>query len=180
MAKKATGMSTSPTLTIKQIDYSNLGGGLGRMLDRFRDEGTLTGDPTDDAYLARTPAAALLGLLYDQRVRAEYAFTGPRRLHERLGHLDLRTIAAMSFDALQAEFERQPAVHRFTNRMCEYTRQVAAAVSADYAGRAEAIWNDGADFETIRKRILALPGFGPQKAGKMKFVLHYLGYRDFS
>ena len=43
-------------------------------------EGTLTGDADEDAFIAASPTAALLGLLYDQRVRAEIAFTGAKRL----------------------------------------------------------------------------------------------------
>lgn len=165
---------------IKHIDYSDMEGGLRRMLDRYRDEGSLTGEPAEDEYLANEPAAALLGLLFDQRVRAEYAFTGPRRLHERLGHLDLRRIAAMPAESFQQRFAESPAVHRFTNRMAEYTQQVAQAITDAYDGDASAIWNDGADFETVQRRLIELPGFGKGKAAKMKYVLHYLGYRDFS
>jgi uncharacterized HhH-GPD family protein len=167
-------------MIVKHIDHSEMEGGLGRMLDRYREEGTLTGDPTEDAYLAEVPAAALLGLLYDQRVRAEYAFAGPRRLQERLGHLDLKVIATMPAEAFQKRFAETPAVHRFTNRMAEYTQLVAKAVADSYAGEAAAIWNDGVDFDTVQRRLLELPGFGKGKAAKMKYVLHYLGYRDFS
>jgi hypothetical protein len=28
--------------------------------------------------------------------------------------------------------------------------------------------------------VKALPGFGPLKAEKMRYVLHYFGYRDFA
>src|SRR5690606_3527599 len=124
--RRSDGRTRGPDMAkkiIKHIDHSEMEGGLGRMLDRYRDEGTLTGDPAEDAYLAEEPAAALLGLLYDQRVRAEYAFAGPRRLHERLGHLDLKRIATMSPSKFQERFAESPAVHRFTNRMAEYTRQ---------------------------------------------------------
>lgn len=155
-------------------------GGLRRMLDRFTEEGTLTGDEDEDAFLAREPAAVLLGLLYDQRVRAEYAFTGPRRLKERLGHLDLKKIARMRPEKFQAQFAESPAVHRFTNKMAEYTQAVARDIASDYDGLAENLWNDGAPFEEVQRRVIALPGFGKGKAAKLQFVLHYLGYRDFS
>ena len=97
------------SLPIIPLDYSHFDGGLVRMLDRFHAEGTLTGDLDADDYLRREPTAALLGLLYDQRVRAEYAFTGPHRLRDRLGHLDLKHIAAMDADALRALFAKKPA-----------------------------------------------------------------------
>lgn len=86
----------------------------------------------------------------------------------------------MDLEALQQIFAEKPAVHRFTNKMADYTKQVAAAIAEDYAGRASGLWDDGADVDTIRKRVAKLPGFGPGKSRKMKYVLHYLGYRDFA
>ncbi len=166
--------------TIRYLEVTDMDGGLARMIKRFQDEGTLTGDLEADEFLREHPEAALLGLLFDQRVLAESAFTGPQRLHERLGHLDLKRIARMDLEPLQAVFAQKPAVHRFTNKMADYTKQVAAAMTEQYKGRASALWDDGADVDTIRKRVAKLPGFGPGKSMKMKYVLHYLGYRDFA
>lgn len=167
-------------MEIVHLDYSHFEGGLVRMMDRFKEEGTLTGSFDDDQYLREDGNAALLGLLYDQRVRAEYAFTGPHRLRERLGHLDMRRIAAHDPDAFKGLFAEPPAVHRFTNKMADTTQAVARILVDQYAGDAANLWNDGADFATIEKRIRKLPGFGKEKASKMKYVLHYFGHRDFS
>ena len=161
------------------LDYGDLEGGLVRMMNRFRDEGTMTGDEAADRYLRTDPNAALLGLLYDQRVRAEYAFTGPARLRDRLGHLDMRRIARMDGQTLRDTFAVLPAVHRFTNRMADYTHGVAKALVEDWGGTAESLWADGAEFPVIHDRVERLPGFGPQKAQKIRFVLHYFGWRDF-
>ncbi len=150
------------------------------MMDRFREEGTLTGNIGDDDFLREHPNAALLGLLYDQRVRAEYAFTGPIRLHERLGHLDMGQIATMDEKQFRDIFAEKPAVHRFTNKMAETTQKVAGIIADQYEGDAANMWNDGADTETIARRFKKLPGIGPLKAYKSKFVLHYFGYRNFS
>lgn len=168
------------TINVTHIDYSHMEGGLVRMMDRFKKEGTLTGELHADDFLRGSPEGALLGLLYDQRMRAEFAFTGPIRLKERLGHLDFRKIASMDLAELQELFAVQPAVHRFTNKMAEYTQQVATVVTEEYDGDPARIWNDGSDFPTIEKRMRKLPGFGVQKAAKMKYVLHYFGHRDFS
>ena len=162
------------------LDYGDLEGGLVRMMERYRTDGTLTGDPSADAFLRASPEAVLLGLLFDQRVRAEFAFTGAQRLHERLGHLDLARIAAHDPDALRAVFAQPLAVHRFTNTMAETTQKMAAAVVERFDGRAAALWDDGADAETVARRVRTLPGFGVDKAKKMRYVLHYFGHRDFS
>ena len=165
---------------VRPLDWGNLEGGLVRMMDRFLREGTMTGDLEADEYLRRNANAALLGLLYDQRMRAEPAFMGPQRLEERLGHLDMRRIAEMDLEDLRAVFAAKPAIHRFTNRMAEMTHQIARVLTEEYAGDAANIWKDAPDFETIRARALRLPGYGPQKADKLRFVLHYFGYRDFA
>ena len=167
-------------IEVKHIDYSHFEGGLVRMMNRFKTEGTLTGDHDADDYLRQNPTAAVLGLLYDQRVLAEYAFTGPKRLEERLGHLDLRRIAQMSLEDLRSKFALKPAVHRFTNRMADYTLKLAKHISENYDGDVTRLWEDAPDFATIEERARRLPGFGPQKSEKLKYVLHYFGYRDFS
>lgn len=168
------------TIEISALDYGDLEGGLVRMMDRFKEEGTLTGDFEDDQALRADPDAALLGLLYDQRVRAEFAFTGPLRLKDRLGHLDMAKVAAMDEGDFKEVFAQSPAVHRFVNKMADTTQEVAQILTDEYDGDAANLWNDGADLSQIEKRVRALPGFGPQKASKVRYVLHYFGHRDFS
>jgi uncharacterized HhH-GPD family protein len=167
-------------MAISPLDFSELEGGLARMLHRFLASGTLTGDRAADEDLRQHPEAALLGLLFDQRVLAETAFTGPMRLRDRLGHLDLGRIATMEAETLRAVFAEKPAVHRFTNTMADTTLKLATVMARDYDGQAARLWNDGADAPTLEKRIQKLPGFGKDKARKLKYLLHYLGYRDFS
>ena len=160
-------------------DYSSLDGGLVRMLDRLQAEGTATKDRDADQLLRDEPAALLLGLLYDQRVLAETAFTGPYKLRQRLGHLDLGRIAEMDRDAFAEVFAESPAVHRFTHTMVDTTQAVARRLTDEYGGDASRIWTDG-DCQAIEKRVRALPGFGPQKAQKLKFCLYWFGHRDLS
>lgn len=98
------------------LDYGSMEGGLVRMMERYKTEGSLIGDPEADQYLMDNPDAALLGMLFDQRVRAEYAFTGPHRLRDRLGHLNITTIAAMDPDRLRLLFAQKPAVHEYSSK----------------------------------------------------------------
>ena len=160
-------------------DYSALDGGLVRMLDRLQAEGTATKDRDVDQFLRDEPNAVLLGLLYDQRVLAETAFSGPYKLRQRLGHLDMGRIAAMDREAFAAVFSESPAVHRFTNKMVDTTQAVARLLADEYGGDASRIWADG-DCATVEKRVRAFPGFGPLKAAKLKFCLYYFGHRDLS
>ena len=56
---------------------------------------SFTGDEAADTLLSEDPFALLLGMLLDQQVAMEWAFAGPLRLQERLGHLDPARIAAI-------------------------------------------------------------------------------------
>ena len=154
-------------------DYSSLDGGLVRMLDRLQREGTATKDLDADQFLRDDANAVLLGLLYDQRVLAETAFTGPLKLKQRLGHFDMRKIADHDPDAFKEVFSESPAVHRFVNKMADGTQTVARILADEYDGDAANVWNDGADIATVEKRVKKLPGFGPMKATKLKYCLYY-------
>lgn len=160
-------------------DYSHLEGGLARMLDRLQSEGTATKDPEADQLLRDDPNAVLLGLLFDQRILAESAFIGPLKLRQRLGHLDMRLVGEMEPEAFADLFREPPAVHRFTGVMAERTQAVARALAEHYGGDASRLWDTGTAAE-VERRLQALPGFGPQKAAKLKHALVYFGHRDLS
>jgi uncharacterized HhH-GPD family protein len=162
------------------MDYSSLGGGLGRMLKRLEEEGTATKSEEADALLREDGNAILIGLLLDQRVLAETAFAGPLKLKQRLGHFDMARIADMDTDAFKEVFAQTPAVHRFVNMMADRVQAVAAAVVEHYGGEACNLWGDTDELKTVEKRVKALPGFGPLKAKKVKFLLHYFNHRTFA
>ncbi|MEP0548434.1 MAG: HhH-GPD-type base excision DNA repair protein [Rhodothermales bacterium] len=161
-------------------DYSELDGGLVRMLDRLQQEGTATKDPDADQFLRDDANAVVLGLLFDQRVLAETAFCGPLKLKQRLGHFEMRRIADHDADAFKEVFAQSPAVHRFTNTMADRTQAVARLLADEYDGDAANLWADGADLATVEKRLRKLPGFGPLKAKKLKFCLYYFQDLDLS
>ncbi len=177
---KAGSIPKKSGLAVPFLEVRGIDGGFVRMVRRYLDEGTLTGEEEADEFLRGSAEAVLLGLLYDQRVRAEYAFTGPQRLYERLGHLDMKKIARTELDKLREVFAVSPAVHRFTNKMAEYTLNLAKTIVDEYDGQAENIWRGEVPAGTVEKRVAALPGFGKGKAAKAMYVLHYFGHRDFS
>ncbi|MEV4101927.1 HhH-GPD-type base excision DNA repair protein [Nonomuraea sp. NPDC049649] len=118
-----------------------------------------------DELLGRSPLALLVGMLLDQQVPMERAFTGPHTISERLGHdLTAEEIASYDPDAFAALLARKPAVHRYPKAMAARIQQLAAHLVAEYDGRAELIWADAADGDELLKRLRALPGFGEQKA----------------
>src|SRR5690606_25863869 len=107
-------------------------GGLDRMITASKEKGIATGDPEADRFLRENPNAILIGILLDQQMRAEVAFSGPYKLYQRLGHLDMKKIAEMDAEKFKAIFSEKPAVHRFANMMAERVQRLASAVAEKY------------------------------------------------
>src|SRR6184192_1607805 len=97
--------------------------------------------------LETDPLALLIGMVLDQQVKMEKAFGGPYELKQRLGHLDVRKIAAMDPEGLDKVFRDRPALHRFPGSMARRVQAMCAAVASDYGGDAGAVWRgvDDAD-----------------------------------
>ncbi|GAA1963714.1 HhH-GPD-type base excision DNA repair protein [Catenulispora subtropica] len=126
----------------------------------------LAQNPDADAFLAQDPLGVLTGMLLDQQVPMEKAFSGPYVLATRLGvkRLDAEQIAGYDPDEFVAVFSEVPAIHRFPKAMAERTQKLAQAVVDQYDGDAETVWTGAKDGADLFKRVSALPGYGKQKA----------------
>lgn len=126
---------------------------------------TLTGQPEADALLSDNGFALLVGMLLDQQIAMELAFVGPHRLAERIdGPLEPATIAAMDPEELEAAFRAKPALHRYPGAMAKRVQALAAYLVAEHDGQADDVWNEAPDGKALKRRLMALPGFGDQKA----------------
>ncbi len=130
-----------------------------------------TGDPEADALLAADPLALLIGFALDQQVTVQSAFAGPLKLRQRLGTLDAKAIAATDPDRLLEIFRERPAIHRFPGSMATRVQELAAHVVDEYDGHAEHLWTEATDTADLKKRIGALPGYGPMKITALGSVL---------
>jgi uncharacterized HhH-GPD family protein len=125
----------------------------------------LAQDPESDKVISENPLALLIGMVLDQQVTIEKAFSSPAELARRLGGpLDAAAIAAMEPDALAAAFKERPALHRFPGSMAGRVQDVCRAIAEEYGGKAERIWTGVETGEELVGRLRALPGFGEQKA----------------
>jgi len=125
----------------------------------------LSGDPEADKLLSEDPLALLIGMVLDQQIPLERAFSSPRDLRDRLGgKLDARVIAEMPPDELAAVFAERPALHRFPRSNAERVQQLCRVVIDEYGGDASRIWREALTGTELFKRVRALPGFGDQKA----------------
>ncbi|MDQ3732725.1 MAG: Fe-S cluster assembly protein HesB [Actinomycetota bacterium] len=126
---------------------------------------TLSQNVEADALLDRDPLALLIGMVLDQQVPLEKAFSSPLELTKRLGHdLDARELAEFDPQELAAVFAQRPALHRFPSSMAGRVQEVCRVLVADYDGDVNQLWLGVGDGQELLARIAALPGFGKQKA----------------
>jgi uncharacterized HhH-GPD family protein len=115
--------------------------------------------------LSRNPLALLIGMVLDQQVPLEKAFSSPHELVRRLGHEPTAAeLAEFDPDALAAVFAERPALHRFPKAMAARTRDLARLIVEEYDGDAAAVWTGAASGAELAARLAKLPGFGGAKA----------------
>ena len=130
-----------------------------------------TENPEANRLLETDPLALLIGLVLDQQVKMEKAFSGPYELKRRLGHLDVRKIAALDPETLDRVFRERPALHRFPGSMAERVQSMCQAVVDDYRGDPASVWREARDGADLAARIKKLPGFGDMKVKILIAVL---------
>ena len=122
-------------------------------------------EPAANELLSTDPLALLIGMLLDQQVPLERAFSAPYDLARRLGHNPTaEELAGYDPEALAAVFAERPALHRYPKAMAARVQALAQLIMARYDGDASRVWRDASDGTDLRKRVAELPGFGPQKA----------------
>ncbi|WP_405797286.1 HhH-GPD-type base excision DNA repair protein [Streptomyces sp. NBC_01506] len=122
--------------------------------------------PEADELLGRSPLAALIGMLLDQQVPMEWAFSGPYTIAVRMGgdDLDAHAIATYDPEAFAALLSEKPAVHRYPGSMAKRVQQLCQFLVAHYDGDASGVWRDAATGAQLFKRLTELPGYGKQKS----------------
>jgi len=122
-------------------------------------------EPDANDLLSRDPLALLIGMLLDQQVPLERAFSAPYDLARRLGHEPTAAeLADYDPEALAAVFAERPALHRYPKSMAARVQALSQLIVARYGGDASRVWGDAASGAELRQRVAELPGFGAQKA----------------
>jgi uncharacterized HhH-GPD family protein len=132
----------------------------------------LTGDQTADALLEADDNALLIGMILDQQVPMEKAFSGPLVIAQRMGGtLDVAAIAASDEEEFVSLCSRPPAIHRFPGSMAKRVRQCCQVLVERYGGQAANVWRDQPTGAAVKAALASLPGFGPDKAAIFTAVL---------
>jgi uncharacterized HhH-GPD family protein len=134
----------------------------------------ITGDPAADELLNADGTALLIGMLLDQQVPMEWAFTGPATLRARLGHLDPARIAVMDGESFVTVCCEKPAIHRFPASMGRRVHALCAAITERFDGRGAEVWSGVDTGAELSARLRTLPGFGDEKT---KIFIALLGKR---
>jgi uncharacterized HhH-GPD family protein len=122
-------------------------------------------DAEANKLLDRSPLALLLGMVLDQQIPLERAFSAPYDLARRLGHEPTaEEVADYNPEALTAIFSKPPALHRFPKAMAARVQEVCRILVARYDGDAANVWADAVSGKELLKRVAELPGFGKQKS----------------
>lgn len=139
-------------------------GSAAQVGDAFTDNGQA------DELVKRSPEAFLLGVLFTQGIPAERAWAGPWLLRQRLGHLDLRRLAAEP-DAVAEAVARPPMLHRFKRTLPAWISQAADRLLEEYGGDASRIWAEDSDAAEVMARLEAFAGIGRKKAAMAVGIL---------
>ena len=122
-------------------------------------------EPEATKLLQESPLALLLGMLLDQQIPMEKAFSSPFVLKQRLGRdLDAHELAAFDPDALTAIFAKPPALHRFPKAFAKRAQELCQVLVDRYDGDASRLWTGVKTGAEVVKRVGELPGFGKQKS----------------
>ena len=122
-------------------------------------------DQEANELLSRNALALLIGMLLDQQIPFERAFSAPLDLARRLGHEPTaQELAGFDPGELTTIFSERPALHRFPKAMAGRVQIMARIIVEEYDGDAAALWTTASSGGELVKRVAALPGFGPVKA----------------
>src|SRR5438132_12185651 len=103
-----------------------------------------------NALIAADPLALLIGFALDQQVPVQTAFSGPLKIKQRLGTLE---VARLDPADVEAAFRTKPAVHRFPGAMAARVQELCALVEEDYGGGAARPWREAGGADGRRKGI---------------------------
>ncbi len=126
-------------------------------------KGNLLDEPVKE-FIVGNPNAFVIGLISDQSVKAEIAWSLPYRLLERLNTFDFDYIInELSVDYIENVIKEKPALHRYPHKMAIYIYEAMKKIIEEYSGDALNIWNNQSA-DVIIDRLEEFKGISHKKA----------------
>lgn len=116
-----------------------------------------------------TAFAFILGVLFNQRMRADDAWQAPHELGRRIGGLMPANVLALPVHEFAERFAEPPTIHPFKRTMVVRAYQAAELIQSEYHGDVRKLWA-GASAAQFIERLQAFPGIGLHKATVALFV----------
>ena len=128
------------------------------------------------------PLEFMFGVILDQGIKYERAWSGPFELAKRLGHLDVKRIAEMDAKELEMVMFKKadsdgnplPALHRY-RYMARRLIEASKLILEKYDGTASKIWKDRVPAKELESRFREFKQVGQKKASMAVNIL----VRDF-
>jgi uncharacterized HhH-GPD family protein len=133
-----------------------------------------TPDIEANRFVLNDPFAFLIGVIFDQGIKAERAWAAPYELSLRLGYFNPQRLAG-DVEAIRTAVQQRPKLHRFVNNLPDWVASAAQMVVREYGGDASNIWNDNPTAIVLQRRFTAFKGIGQKKAAMAVELLE----RDF-
>ena len=133
-------------------------------------------------FIFETPLAYVFGLIFDQSISSDLAWKSPLRLHERMGHFDVKKISKMSNEKLKKLIAEKKSLHRYPGVVAKYLISSSLTIVSSFGGKAENIWASD-DVDIVKKNFLKLKGIGEKKSNLAVMMLardHGIIFRDLS
>jgi len=122
-------------------------------------------------FLLSNPNAFLFGVIFDQGIPAERAWSAPFLLKQRLGHFDLKKMVKLGPEGLGKIIMQKPALHRYFY-LGEWIFAAAKKLLEEYKGNASNVWEDGLLAKEMVRRLEEFKGIGQKKANMTVRILN--------
>ncbi len=134
-------------------------------------KGQLLGEQERE-FISTNMNAFIFGLISDQSVKAELAWSLPYRLKKRIGHFDLNKILSnLSIEKLKSIIEEKPALHRYPSNIAKYLYGACDMIINRYDGDISNLWNNNATALEVVSRLEEFKGISHKKAALGSLLL---------
>lgn len=120
---------------------------------------------SDSAY------AFLLGLIFNQNIKAEKAWKAPEILFERLNSRSVEFIASLDTERVEEAIRLSPCIHPFAYQMSNRIVKCSGLLLSKYDSDARNIWTPSIDAKGLMNRLVEFDGIGQHKAIVGLFLL---------